>query len=60
VGEIQLTSAVATAIFVLAVVAGFSYRRVWKAQGPRWQLWLFGLTAAICLMIVGFVPLRVG
>ena len=55
-----LTPLTATLIFVVAVIAGYRYRRVWKAEGPRWQLWLFGLLAAVCLLAVGFLPLKPG
>ncbi len=55
-----LTPLTATIIFVVAVIAGYRYRRVWKAEGPRWQLWLFGLIAAVCLLTVGFLPLKPG
>jgi hypothetical protein len=55
-----LTPFSATLIFVVAVLAGYRYRRVWKAEGPRWQLWLFGLVAAVCLLTVGFLPLKPG
>lgn len=55
--EIVLTPLIATTIFVLACFSGYRYRRVWKAEGPRWQLWLFGLAAAILLLILGFVPM---
>ncbi len=56
--EFTLTPLVATMIFVLACVAGVKYRRVWKAEGPRWQLWLFGAIAAVSLLVLGFVPLK--
>lgn len=49
--------AAATVLFVAAVLAGHRYRKVWKAEGPVWQLWLYGLVAAGCLLTVGFVPL---
>lgn len=55
---ITLTPLAATAIFVVAVVAGYQYRRIWKAEGPRWQLWIAGLVAAICLLTVAFLPVR--
>ena len=58
--EFFLTPLTATIIFVVAVIAGYRYRRVWKAEGPRWQLWLFGLIAAVCLLTVGFLPLKPG
>ncbi|MEM1431865.1 MAG: hypothetical protein AAGG09_20595 [Pseudomonadota bacterium] len=58
--EVFLTPVTATLLFVLAVLAGYRYRRVWKAQGPRWQLWLWGTAAAVCLAIVSFIPLQAG
>ena len=56
--EISLQPAIATAIFVIACLSGYQYRRVWKAEGPQWQLWLFGLTAALSLLAVGFLPMQ--
>ena len=56
---LELTPAVATVLFIIACLAGMRYRTVWKAEGPRWQLWLFGMVAAVCLLTVGFVPLSV-
>jgi len=47
----------ALAIFVIGILAGHQYRRVWKAEGPRAQLWIFGLIAAGCMLIVGLIPL---
>ncbi|MEM6896309.1 MAG: hypothetical protein AAF576_02960 [Pseudomonadota bacterium] len=58
--EIMLTPALATVLFVIACVAGMRYRAVWKAEGPRWQLWLFGSVAGVCLLVVGLVPLQSG
>ncbi|MEO0974203.1 MAG: hypothetical protein AAFX85_14010 [Pseudomonadota bacterium] len=55
-----LTPASATALFVVACLAGYRYRRLWKAKGPRWQLWLFGVLAGGCLVVLGFIPLRGG
>jgi len=46
-------------LFVIACLAGYRYRRVWKAEGPRWQLWLFGLIAASGLLTLAFVPMAV-
>ncbi len=57
--ELTLSPTIATLIFVAACLSGYQYRRVWKAEGPRYQYWLFGLLAAAGLMIVGFVPLAV-
>lgn len=58
--DLTLTPFVATIIFVLSCLFGHSYRRVWKAEGPRWQLWIYGVSAAGGLMILGFVPLATG
>lgn len=58
--EIVLTPPIATVIFVLACLAGVQYRRVWKAEGPRLQLWIYGLLAAAGLLTLGFLPLEVG
>ncbi|MCI5097224.1 MAG: hypothetical protein MRY77_12990 [Rhodobacteraceae bacterium] len=57
---IYLTPATATVIFVAAVFCGYQYRRVWKAEGPRWQLWLFGAAAAAGLLVLGFLPMKAG
>ena len=37
----------ATGKIILSCLCGHRYRRVWKAEGPQWQLWLFGLLAAL-------------
>nr|WP_211201620.1 hypothetical protein [Rhodobacter sp. NTK016B] len=50
----------AVTIFVVACFCGFQFRRVWKAEGPRWQLWLWGVLAATGLLTVGFIPLATG
>lgn len=55
--EMILTPTTATILFVAGCLAGHRYRRVWKAEGPRWQLWFFGLAAAAAFLILGFVPL---
>lgn len=57
--EFSLTPFYATILFVIACLAGYQYRRVWKAEGPRWQLWIFGVIAAVCLLYLGFVPMTV-
>ncbi|GAA0775500.1 hypothetical protein E1180_12730 [Roseibium denhamense] len=54
--DFALTPTVATALFVLACLAGYQYRRTWVKEGPRWQLWVFGTVAGLSLAIVGFVP----
>jgi hypothetical protein len=60
VSEIVLSPLFATVMFIGACLAGHSYRRVWKADGPRWQLWVFGLTAALLFGLVAFLPVRAG
>lgn len=56
---LTLSSPVATVIFVIACVAGVQFRRVWKEEGPRSQLWVFGLISAICFAVVALIPLGV-
>ncbi|MEO0484755.1 MAG: hypothetical protein AAF092_02450 [Pseudomonadota bacterium] len=58
--DMTLSPLVATMIFVTACLAGMRYRSVWKAEGPRWQLWVYGVTAAVCLLTVGFLPVEAG
>ncbi|MEM1345843.1 MAG: hypothetical protein AAGI34_14865 [Pseudomonadota bacterium] len=58
-GDLTLTPPLATLLLVVAVVAGHRYRRVWKSEGPAWQAWLYGTLAAVCLLILGFVPLAI-
>ncbi|WP_460273184.1 hypothetical protein [Celeribacter sp. ULVN23_4] len=48
----------ATILFVIACFAGYRYRNVWKAEGPRYQLWIYGLIAAVILLTLGLVPVR--
>ena len=55
--NLTLTPASATVLFVIACLAGYRYRRVWKAEGPRWQLWLFGTLAAGGLLLLALVPM---
>lgn len=57
--EIALSPFVATVIFCTACLAGYQYRRVWKAEGPRYQYWIFGVLAAAGLLILGFVPVQI-
>lgn len=58
--NVTLTPLLATTIFVLACLCGYQYRRVWKQEGPRWQLWFFGVLTAAGLIVLGFVPLDAG
>ncbi|MFV0491845.1 MAG: hypothetical protein ACK5M4_08500 [Pseudorhodobacter sp.] len=53
-----LSPLLATILFVIAVFAGYRYRHVWKSEGPAWQAWLFGLTAAACLLALAFLPMK--
>lgn len=55
---LTLTPLMATCIFVAACLCGHHYRSVWKAEGPRWKLWAFGLIAALGLAILAFVPMQ--
>ncbi|MEM6941018.1 MAG: hypothetical protein AAF943_08495 [Pseudomonadota bacterium] len=57
--SLTLTPTSATVIFCLTCLAGVQYRRVWKAEGPQYQYWLFGTAAACGLIVLGFVPMRV-
>ncbi|MEL6643764.1 MAG: hypothetical protein AAFQ79_07510 [Pseudomonadota bacterium] len=54
-----LTPPVAVTIFVVACIAGYKFRRIWKDEGPQWQLWLWGGLAAAGLLTLGFTPLVV-
>ncbi|MDO6510753.1 hypothetical protein [Celeribacter halophilus] len=53
---LSLTPVTATILFVIACLAGYRYRSVWKAEGPRTQLWIYGLIAAVILLVLGLVP----
>ncbi len=57
---LSLSPLAATVIFAAGCVMGANYRRVWKAEGPRWQLWLFGGGAAAALLSLAFLPLNIG
>jgi hypothetical protein len=57
--DMTLTPLTATVIFTLSCLCGHRYRRVWKSEGPRWQLWLYGLLAAVGLISLGFIPIRI-
>ncbi|MEM6681171.1 MAG: hypothetical protein AAF607_02920 [Pseudomonadota bacterium] len=51
---------IAMLVFAAGIIAGHRYRKVWKQQGPRWQLWLFGSISAACLLVLAFIPIRGG
>ena len=55
--DLTLSPFVATLIFCAVCLAGMRYRAVWKAEGPRYQYWLYGTIAAVGLLILGFVPM---
>ena len=57
--DLTLTPAVAVVIYSAACLSGYRFRRVWRDEGPRWQLWLWGVLAAVGLLTLGFVPLEV-
>jgi len=58
VPEFVLTPLIATILFVIGCVAGYGYRRTWKAEGPRWRLWMYGVMAAAAFLTLAFVPLN--
>ena len=51
--DVTLTPVTATALFVVACLAGMRYRNIWKAEGPRSRLWLYGVIAAVALLVLG-------
>lgn len=55
----SLPPSAALVIFVMGVLAGHQYRRVWKSEGPRAQLWVYGTIASVCLLTVGLIPLDI-
>jgi len=61
VSNLHLTPAIAALIFFGVVVCGHNFRKLWKEQPPGWQkrAWLFGVPAAIGLLALGFLPLKV-
>ncbi|MEM8774298.1 MAG: hypothetical protein AAGF53_04655 [Pseudomonadota bacterium] len=54
--DATLSPAIATALFLIAIFSGYRYRRIWKAEGPTWQLWLFGVITATCFLVLAFTP----
>lgn len=58
--EIYLTPVSATALFVIAVIAGYRYRRVWKTEGSARQAWFYGCLAAATLLALALLPMKTG
>ncbi|HBQ37042.1 MAG TPA: hypothetical protein DD729_09470 [Rhodobacteraceae bacterium] len=56
--QLSIAPWLATILFIIAVIAGYKYRAVWKSEGPAWQAWLFGIIAGVCLLSLGFIPIR--
>ncbi|MEM7194226.1 MAG: hypothetical protein AAF402_04695 [Pseudomonadota bacterium] len=42
----------------LTAASGHLYRKTWKNNGSRLFLWVYGLIAAISILVLGFVPLQ--
>jgi|GEM_PF-497155 len=57
--SLTLSPAIATIVFCVTCIAGYRYRRVWKAEGPRFHYWVFGTVAAAGLLALGFIPIDV-
>ncbi len=55
--DMTLPPVIAMIIFVIGCLAGARYRHVWKAEGPTWQLWLYGGIAGVAILTVAFIPL---
>lgn len=61
-GETLYLTPLSGALIVFAVVVcGHRFRLAWKEQAPGWQrrAWIFGVPAAIGLLALGFLPLKV-
>ncbi|MEM1174634.1 MAG: hypothetical protein AAGI27_07455 [Pseudomonadota bacterium] len=56
--ELTLPHTVALMLFVVAVIAGHRYRRVWKQKGSRREAWIYGLIAAVGLAAAALIPMR--
>lgn len=56
--SVHLTPLTASALVVLAVLAGHRYRKNWQLEGPVWKAWLYGVVAGLALAALAFVPLK--
>ncbi|MEM7747923.1 MAG: hypothetical protein AAF346_06695 [Pseudomonadota bacterium] len=56
----HLTPLSATALILLAVVAGYRYRQNWQQEGPLWKAWVYGVIAGGSLVLLAFTPLKYG
>ncbi|MGI9290846.1 MAG: hypothetical protein ACR2QG_06180 [Gammaproteobacteria bacterium] len=57
--DLTLSSPAAVLLIFVAVAAGHFYRKAWINEGPRWQLWCYGLLAGGSLLMLGLIPLDV-
>ena len=55
-----MNNGLALFIFFIACISGVQFKRLWKNNGPVWQLWFFGTSSAIGLLLVGLMPIHGG
>lgn len=58
--SLYLTPLTGAALVFVVVVCGHLYRQNWKLQpsNARFRAWLFGVPAAIGLLLLAFLPLK--